>query len=89
MVRSPVLDAFAAEQSIDVPERAPGYYPPALTGMRGSHPGSFEVAHQLRDSKGWNEAATDTGESYDLVIVGDGISGLAAAHLDRIVISLP
>ncbi|MDZ7644367.1 MAG: twin-arginine translocation signal domain-containing protein [Woeseiaceae bacterium] len=21
------------------------HYPPALTGMRGSHPGSFEVAH--------------------------------------------
>ncbi|HWW82534.1 MAG TPA: FAD/NAD(P)-binding protein, partial [Vicinamibacterales bacterium] len=83
VVRSPVLDAFAAEQATDVPERAPGYYPPALTGMRGSHPGSFEVAHQLRDSKAWHEAATDTGESYDLVIVGGGISGLSAAHFFR------
>ena len=27
------------------------YYPPALTGMRGSHPGSFDVAHALRDGK--------------------------------------
>ena len=26
-----------------------GYYPPALTGLRGSHVGSFEAAHSLRD----------------------------------------
>src|SRR5262252_879325 len=32
------------------------YYPPALTGLRGSHPGSFEAAHQLRDGKHWDEA---------------------------------
>src|SRR5437763_1477466 len=31
------------------PEKLPDYYPPALTGLRGSHPGSFEVAHSLRD----------------------------------------
>ena len=30
---------------------APGYYPPLLTGMRGSHPGSFEAAHALRDGQ--------------------------------------
>ena len=23
------------------------YYPPALSGLRGSHPGAFDVAHQL------------------------------------------
>ena len=28
-------------------ERAAGYYPPAKTGMRGSHDGSFEAAHRL------------------------------------------
>ncbi len=27
----------------------PGYYPPELTGMRGSHPGSFKTAHLVRD----------------------------------------
>ena len=27
----------------------PGYYPPTLNGLRGSHPGSFETAHSLRD----------------------------------------
>jgi spermidine dehydrogenase len=65
------------------PERAPGYYPPALTGMRGSHAGSFEVGHQLRDAKAWREAAADTGEAYDLVVVGGGLSGLASAHFFR------
>src|SRR6266853_5470588 len=56
-----------------------GYYPPALTGLRGSHVGSFEAAHALRDGASI-PAAADTGESYDLVVVGGGISGLAAAH---------
>ena len=45
------------------PESAPDYYPPARTGMRGSHPGSFEIGHQLRDAKAWRAAATDTGET--------------------------
>jgi spermidine dehydrogenase len=61
---------------------APGYYPPLLTGMRGSHPGSFEAAHALRDGQP-ALAPTDTGEEYDLIIVGGGISGLAAAHFYR------
>ena len=55
------------------------YYPPARTGMRGSHAGSFEVAHQLRDGITWGDAA-DTRESYDLVVVGGGLSGLSAAY---------
>jgi spermidine dehydrogenase len=58
-------------------------YPPALTGMRGSHDGSFEVAHRLRDQKRWMGGATDTGEVYDLVVVGAGLSGLAAAFQYR------
>src|SRR5215471_8483937 len=59
----------------------PQYYPPLLTGMRGSHPGSFEVAHQMRDDRKWDLSQVEnTGESYDLVVVGGGLSGLAAAH---------
>ena len=67
------------------PEKSPGYYPPALTGMRGSHPGSFDAAHSLRDGTFWDSAGKpeDTGEIYDLIIVGGGISGLAAAHFYR------
>lgn len=63
----------------------PRYYPPALTGMRGNHPGSFEAAHTNRDGDFWKSAGppASTGETYDLVIVGAGISGLAAAHFFR------
>jgi spermidine dehydrogenase len=56
------------------------YYPPSLTGMRGNHPGSFETSHAFA----WNGVKPSEFESldehYDLVIVGAGISGLAAAH---------
>lgn len=59
------------------------YYPPALMGMRGSHSGSFEVGHQLRDSISWSNTTEATGEHYDLVVVGAGISGLTAAYAYR------
>jgi spermidine dehydrogenase len=62
-----------------------GYYPPGLTGMRGSHDGSFEVAHSLRDGSFWRTSGRpiDTRETYDLIVVGGGISGLAAAYFYR------
>lgn len=60
-------------------------YPPALTGLRGSHAGSFEVFHALKDGAFWKTAPPPqpTGEEYDLVVVGAGISGLAAAYYYR------
>src|SRR5690242_9257067 len=77
-------NAFAKGEAPEAQDRA-GYYPPTLTGMRGSQPGSFEIAHSLRDGTFWQRAAKaqETGESYDLVVVGGGISGLAAAHFFR------
>jgi spermidine dehydrogenase len=67
------------------PEKAADYYPPILTGLRGSHVGSFEVAHTVRDGGFGKTAPTpiETGEKFDLVIVGGGISGLSAAHFYR------
>ena len=51
--------------------------------MRGSHEGSFEVAHALA----WNgqkpASYQQLNEHYDLVVVGAGLSGLAAAWFYR------
>ena len=59
-------------------------YPPALQGMRGSHKGSFEVAHALSwQGKKWQRPEQQIDELYDLVVVGGGISGLAAAWYFR------
>src|SRR5262249_8341345 len=59
-------------------------YPPALTGLRGQHAGSFEVAHALvREGRTFSIAALAPEEHYDLIVVGAGISGLAAAYFYR------
>ena len=58
-------------------------YPPAATGLRGSHPGSFEVAHALRDGQRFEVDGFTDGDEVDLVVVGAGISGLAAAWFYR------
>ena len=59
-------------QAVPGPQDRPGYDPPAAHGLRGSHAGAFEVAHQLRDGTFWANAGQpeSTGESYDLVVVG-------------------
>jgi spermidine dehydrogenase len=82
LISPSITSALAAGPA---PQDAPGYYPPALTGLRGSHPGAYEAAHRLRDGDFWAQARnlTPTNEAYDLVVVGGGISGLAAAHFYR------
>ncbi|HEV7612805.1 MAG TPA: FAD/NAD(P)-binding protein [Steroidobacteraceae bacterium] len=82
---NPLLAAALADPAATAStaaQDAPGYYPPLLTGLRGNHPGSFEDAHALRDGRNW-PATQDTGEEYDLIVVGAGLSGLAAAHFYR------
>lgn len=71
-----------AQMAPGEPQNGAGYDPPALHGMRGSHEGSYQVAHSLRDGTFWRSAGQplDTGESYDLVVVGGGISGLSSAR---------
>ncbi|HEY2836126.1 MAG TPA: FAD/NAD(P)-binding protein [Rhizomicrobium sp.] len=75
----------AAAETEKLAQNDPSYYPPTRMGMRGSHPGSFEAAHELRDGDFWHGATAlhDTGEEFDLVVVGGGISGLSAAYFYR------
>ena len=76
---SPWTDVFGREESKFV---LPGnYYPPAKTGLRGSHEGSWETIHARVSGKIWT--AGEPEDSFDLVIVGGGLSGLSAAHFYR------
>jgi spermidine dehydrogenase len=69
-----------AAQAAAQPQR----YPPALTGLRGQYDGSFDVAHALaREGRRFPVEDVPVGESYDLVVVGGGISGLASAWFYR------
>jgi len=59
----------------------PYRYPPALTGIRGNHPGSFDHAHRLALAGGnFFDQVIDLGETNDLIVVGAGISGLSASY---------
>jgi spermidine dehydrogenase len=59
-------------------------YPPAWTGLRGTHVGAFEAAHALaREHKQFPDTAPMADAEYDLIVVGAGISGLAAAFFYR------
>ena len=77
-------DLLAIEHAAVAPNPiGPDYYPPKLTGMRGSHDGSFEVSHALAWGGQKPSTYTTLDETYDLIIVGGGISGLTSAYLYR------
>jgi len=72
---------FGCTSDIVLNKIDPLYYPPSLTGLRGSHPGSNTHSH----ARAWNKKSdwgptTELKENYDLVVVGGGLSGLAAAY---------
>jgi spermidine dehydrogenase len=80
-----IPSSLQSTDSSDEPQNHAGYNPPDSPGLRGSHPGSFEIAHSLRDRTFWKNAPAPRvlAEKYDLIVVGGGISGLAAAHFYR------
>ena len=75
------FDAVGRSQEV-AREVAADNYPPVRVGMRGAHPGIHQAPHAARDGGTW-ETAENTGETYDLIVVGGGLSGLAAAYFFR------
>ncbi|MEM9623554.1 MAG: NAD(P)-binding protein, partial [Pseudomonadota bacterium] len=74
----PVSSHALAPDSPAVPH---SNYPPGLVGMRGSNDGSFDVMHSIAwGGKRYGRAGTQVDSRYDLVVVGAGLSGLAAAR---------
>ncbi len=81
MVAGSSMLPFDASSQAAMVALDPSYYPPARIGLRGSHPGSNEHAH----SRAWAGRSdwgptTNLSETYDLVVVGGGLSGLSAAY---------
>ncbi len=56
----------------------PGYYPPELTGMRGSHPGSFEIAHMVRDGVSFDAMIR---ASATILLLSVAVSAVCLRHI--------
>jgi spermidine dehydrogenase len=78
-----MMAGCAHMESVPMSASVSGDYPPARTGLRGSHAGAFENAHSVRDGTFRAGEMRDADGMYDLVVVGAGISGLSAAHFYR------
>ncbi|MEO1204495.1 MAG: FAD/NAD(P)-binding protein, partial [Pseudomonadota bacterium] len=76
---SPWAEAFG--RGADAFSLGPDYYPPSKTGMRGSHTGAWETMHARVAGASWPAGSPE--DDVDLVVVGAGISGLAAAWFYR------
>ncbi len=68
---------------LDLLRAAESNYPPALSGMRGSTDASAAAAHALRDGRKFAVNTLPVEDTLDLVVIGAGISGLAAAYYFR------
>jgi spermidine dehydrogenase len=60
-------------------------YPPLRTGLRGNYPEAVDIFDPIRQGRyaQFPVQNSEIREEYDLVIVGAGMSGLAAAHFWR------
>ncbi len=73
-----------AGEFVGSPEIDGNYYPPGRSGLRGAHRGAFEAAHATAlGSRHWGRGEPTGEPRFDLIVVGAGISGLAAAHFYR------
>jgi spermidine dehydrogenase len=78
----PAIAAFASDPTAGAPAAFDTDYPPMRQGMRGFEDAAMQAGHALRDGKGLG-SPVDTGEAYDLVVVGAGMAGLSAAYFYR------
>lgn len=69
----------ASAETIAAVKNTP-FYPPALTGVRGDHEGSQTGAHAMAFRNGTFTLSTSVSETFDLIVIGAGVSGLTAAH---------
>jgi len=77
-VGASLLPGAASAQDVGAQD-VPGYYPPELTGMRGSHPGSFETAHLARDGASFD--GEDTGASPTILLLSVAASAVCQRHI--------